>query len=33
VLGIQKTTASNRYVRALKRLKDILQSIPGFFPE
>jgi RNA polymerase sigma-70 factor (ECF subfamily) len=33
VLGIQKTAASNRYVRALKRLKDILQSIPGFFPE
>jgi RNA polymerase sigma-70 factor, ECF subfamily len=31
VLGIQKSAASNRYVRALKRLKDILSSIPGFF--
>jgi RNA polymerase sigma-70 factor (ECF subfamily) len=29
VLGIQKSAASNRYVRALKRLKDILSSIPG----
>ena len=31
VLGIQKSAASNRYVRALKRLKEILSSIPGFF--
>jgi RNA polymerase sigma-70 factor (ECF subfamily) len=30
VLGLQKTTASNRYVRALKRLRVILQVIPGF---
>jgi RNA polymerase sigma-70 factor (ECF subfamily) len=30
VLGIQKTAASNRYVRALKRLKDVLSTIPGF---
>jgi RNA polymerase sigma-70 factor (ECF subfamily) len=31
VLGIQKSAASNRYIRALKRLKDILSSMPGFF--
>jgi RNA polymerase sigma-70 factor (ECF subfamily) len=30
VLGIQKSTASNRYIRALKRLKDALSSLPGF---
>ena len=30
VLGISKTAASNRYVRALKRLKDALAGIPGF---
>ena len=30
VLGIQKAAASNRYVRALKRLKQILRGIPGF---
>jgi RNA polymerase sigma-70 factor (ECF subfamily) len=29
ILGIQKSAASNRYVRALKRLKDILASMPG----
>ncbi len=29
VLGIQKSAASNRYLRALKRLKDILSSMPG----
>jgi RNA polymerase sigma-70 factor (ECF subfamily) len=29
VLGIQKAAASNRYLRALKRLKDTLASIPG----
>ena len=28
-LGIKKAAASNRYVRALKRLKDTLSSIPG----
>ncbi|HEX8202369.1 MAG TPA: hypothetical protein VF590_17965 [Isosphaeraceae bacterium] len=28
-LGLSKTAASNRYVRALKRLKEILSSIPG----
>ena len=30
VLGIQKSAASNRYVRALTRLRDVLASIPGF---
>jgi RNA polymerase sigma-70 factor (ECF subfamily) len=30
VLGIAKTAASNRYVRALKRLKDSLAGMPGF---
>jgi RNA polymerase sigma-70 factor (ECF subfamily) len=30
VLGLKKSAASNRYIRALKRLKDILSSIPGF---
>jgi RNA polymerase sigma-70 factor (ECF subfamily) len=29
VLGLNKSAASNRYIRALKRLKDILSSIPG----
>jgi RNA polymerase sigma-70 factor (ECF subfamily) len=31
VLGIRKSAASNRYIRALKRLKDILTGMPGFF--
>lgn len=31
VLGLQKSAASNRYVRALNRLKKILEQIPGFF--
>jgi RNA polymerase sigma-70 factor (ECF subfamily) len=30
VLGLQQTAASNRYVRALKRLKEILSTVPGF---
>lgn len=30
VLGLQKAAASNRYVRALKRLRIILRSMPGF---
>jgi RNA polymerase sigma-70 factor, ECF subfamily len=30
VLGLQKTAASNRYVRAIKRLKDILLDSPSF---
>lgn len=31
VLGISKAAASNRYVRALTRLREILQEINGFF--
>ena len=31
VLGLEKTAASNRYIRALKRLKEALATIPGFF--
>ena len=31
VLGLSKTAASNRYVRALARLRTILSGIPGFF--
>jgi RNA polymerase sigma-70 factor (ECF subfamily) len=30
VLAISKTAASNRYIRALKRLKDALAGLPGF---
>ena len=33
VLGIQKSAASNRYMRALKRLKDILSSMPGLLDD
>jgi RNA polymerase sigma-70 factor (ECF subfamily) len=33
VLGISKSAASNRYVRALKRLKDILSGLPGLGEE
>jgi RNA polymerase sigma-70 factor (ECF subfamily) len=29
VLGLSKSAASNRYIRALRRLKEILSSIPG----
>jgi len=29
VLGLTKTAASNRYVRALKRLKEVLSTLPG----
>jgi RNA polymerase sigma-70 factor (ECF subfamily) len=32
VLGLTKTAASNRYVRALKRLKEILSALPGIDP-
>jgi len=31
-LGIQPAAASKRYVRALARLKEILEGIPGFAP-
>ena len=30
VLGLSKTAANNRYIRALSRLRDLLESIPGF---
>ena len=30
VLGLTKTAASNRYIRALRRLKETLKGIPGF---
>jgi RNA polymerase sigma-70 factor (ECF subfamily) len=33
ILGIPKAEASNHYIRALKRLKDILGSMPGFFDQ
>ena len=29
VLGVKKATASQRYIRALKRLKEVLSAIPG----
>jgi RNA polymerase sigma-70 factor, ECF subfamily len=32
VLGLTKQAASNRYIRALKRLKEILSSLPGIDP-
>jgi RNA polymerase sigma-70 factor, ECF subfamily len=31
VLGIDKSAASKRYIRAIARLKQILDAIPGFF--
>jgi RNA polymerase sigma-70 factor, ECF subfamily len=31
VLGLSKTAASNRYMRALGRLKQLLNAMPGFF--
>jgi RNA polymerase sigma-70 factor (ECF subfamily) len=31
VLGIEKSTASKRYVRAIQKLKAVLDTIPGFF--
>ncbi len=33
VLGIKEAAASNRYVRALSRLQEVLQDVPGFFDE
>ncbi|HEV3168568.1 MAG TPA: sigma-70 family RNA polymerase sigma factor [Isosphaeraceae bacterium] len=30
VLGLSKTAANNRYIRALGRLRDLLESMPGF---
>ena len=31
VLGITPSGASSRYLRALKRLKDIMGQVPGIF--
>ena len=31
VLGLEKTAASNRYIRALRRLKEVLATMPEFF--
>jgi RNA polymerase sigma-70 factor, ECF subfamily len=31
VLGLSKTAASNRYIRALERLKAMLEGMPGYF--
>jgi RNA polymerase sigma-70 factor (ECF subfamily) len=31
VLGLQKAAASNRYIRALRRLKELVDALPGGF--
>jgi RNA polymerase sigma-70 factor (ECF subfamily) len=31
VLGLSKTAANNRYIRALGRLRNLLEHVPGFF--
>jgi RNA polymerase sigma-70 factor (ECF subfamily) len=31
VLGIDTSAASKRYIRAIRRLKAILDRVPGFF--
>jgi RNA polymerase sigma-70 factor (ECF subfamily) len=33
LLGLQKAAASNRYIRALGRLREALDKIPGFFDD
>ncbi|MDV6028964.1 MAG: sigma-70 family RNA polymerase sigma factor [Phycisphaera sp. RhM] len=33
VLGLKDAAASNRYMRALSRLREVLQEIPGFLDE
>jgi RNA polymerase sigma-70 factor (ECF subfamily) len=33
VLGLSKTASNNRYIRALGRLRDLLERVPGFFDE
>jgi len=33
VLGLSKTAASNRYIRALERLKERLKGMPGFLDD
>jgi RNA polymerase sigma-70 factor (ECF subfamily) len=32
LLGLTKTAASNRYIRALERLREVLAGIPGLLP-
>ena len=32
ILGIEPPAASKRYIRAIRRLKAILDAVPGFFP-
>jgi RNA polymerase sigma-70 factor (ECF subfamily) len=31
VLGLSKTAANNRYIRALGRLRDLVEKVPGLF--
>ena len=33
VLGLSKTAANNRYIRALGRLRDLLERMPGFLDQ
>ena len=33
VLGLSKTAANNRYIRALGRRRDLLGHVPGFFDQ
>ena len=33
VLGLSKTAANNRSIRALRRLRDLLEHVPGFFDQ
>ena len=33
ILGLSKTAANNRYIRALGRLRDLLGRVPGFFDQ
>jgi RNA polymerase sigma-70 factor (ECF subfamily) len=33
ILGLSKTAANNRYIRALGRLRDLLEHVPGFFDQ
>ena len=33
VLGLKKSAASKRYIRALRRLRDILAELPGGLKE
>ena len=33
VLSLSKSAANNRYIRALGRLRDLLERVPGFFDQ